>query len=228
MKKIHWFTDKSAIATPEGELYVHDSGVIGQISRVLKLRVGERLVVRTQFAAFEGTLSEISRQRATLVRIEELQPPALKRQVSLLFCIPKKDKFELILEKCTEIGVTDFYPIVSQRTVKTNMNRVRSEKIIEEACEQAQRLDTPILHEIRSLEDAVREMRPAVFDTEGGFLEKGAAAALQHVLIGPEGGFSEDELVFFRDMRLDIYHLGNNVLKTETAAMALASLILFS
>lgn len=225
MKKIHWFTDKDAIATPQGELCIKNKEVIKQIKKVLRLEEGERIAVRTMGATFEGTISSLSNLEILLSHIEEVESLYSNKNISLFVCIPKKDKFELILEKCTELGVDNFYPVISDRTVKTNINIERSLKIIEEACEQSQRADTPVLHEMRTLEEVVREFRPVVFDIEGGLLSKEDTNNIHNVLIGPEGGFSESELAFFNAEKLDIYKLKTPVLKTETAAIVVCGLL---
>lgn len=225
MKKIHWFTDKDAIATPQGELCIKNKEVIKQIKKVLRLEEGERIAVRTMGATFEGVISFISNLEILLSNIQEVESLYSNKNISLFVCIPKKDKFELILEKCTELGVDNFYPVISDRTVKTNINIERSLKIIEEASEQSQRTDTPVLHEIRTLEEVVREFRPVVFDIEGGLLSKEDTGNIHNVLIGPEGGFSESELAFFNAEKLDIYKLKTPVLKTETAAIVVCGLL---
>ena len=226
MKKIHWFTDKDAIATPEGVLFIKNKDVIKQIQKVLRLEEGEKIVVRTIGATFTGLITKISSLGVELNQIEEIQSLYPQKQVSLFFCIPKKDKFELIIEKCTELGITNFYPVISDRTIKTNINIERAQKIIEEACEQAQRTDTPTLHEIRDLRDVVSEFRPVVFDVEGGLIGDDSIEHIQNFLIGPEGGFSEKELELFRKEKLDIYKLKTPVLKTETAAIVISGLLL--
>jgi 16S rRNA (uracil1498-N3)-methyltransferase len=225
MKKIHWFTITQSIPTGANEITITENEVVRQISKVLRLEVGESVVIKTEQTAFEGVLSLVSRNEVIVSELTEKERGKSYKKISLFFCIPKKDKFELILEKCTEIGVTDFYPVISDRTVKTNINTVRSEKIIQEASEQAQRIDTPILHAIQSIDDIVKEYRPAVFDVEGENFKRKENKGIQNILIGPEGGFTLREIDLFKDLRLDIYKVGETVLKTETAAIVVSGLI---
>jgi len=224
MKKIHWFTVTNSTPSNKNTFTIQDEEVVRQISRVLKLEAGELVVIKTDETAFEGVIQQVSREEVTISNLKEKIQDISFKKISLFFCIPKKDKFETILEKCTEIGVTDFYPVISSRTVKTDINTERSEKIIQEASEQAQRIDTPILHEIQSLEDIVKEYRPAVFDVEGVEFKKGENKAIQNILIGPEGGFTPEEIKMFKEHRLDIYKIGHTVLKTETAAIVISAL----
>ncbi len=243
MKKIHWFTVPNTVLSDKNIISITDSEIIRQISKVLRLEAGERIVLRTNQTAYEGVLSHVSRNEVVVSEIVEKERGESYKKVSLFFCIPKKDKFELILEKCTEIGVTDFYPVISDRTIKTNINTERSEKIIAEASEQAQRIDTPNLHAIQGIDDIIKQYRPAVFDVEGeqwchpaldagsrdkttrSRNESGMTAKIRNILIGPEGGFSARELDLFKDNRLDIFRVGETVLKTETAAIVVSGLV---
>jgi len=227
MKKIHWFT-LTNIPTSfiQGDSFeITDKEVQKQILRVLKLHVGEHIIIKDDGFGYECELTEVSHSTVKISLLDKLEKSSQK-SISLFFCIPKKDKFELILEKCTEIGVTDFYPIISDRTVKTNINTERSVKIIQEASEQAQRIDTPTLHAIQSIDDIVKEYRPAVFDVEGENFKRDENKAIHNILIGPEGGFTLRELELFKNNRLDIYKIGDTVLKTETAAIVASALLL--
>ena len=80
-------------------------------------------------------------------------------------------------------------------------------------------------HAIQSIDDIVKEYRPAVFDVEGEDFKIGENKSVQNILIGPEGGFSLRELDLFRYLRLDIYKVGETVLKTETAAIVMSGLV---
>ncbi len=227
MKKIHWFTISGTHETPKvGEMFdIQDSDVVKQIVRVLRLETDEAVVVRTFEGTFEGRIRSITKSSVQVLLTHELNGKS-KRKVALFFCIPKKDKFELILEKCTEIGITDFYPLVSDRTIKTDINVERSRKIIEEASEQAQRVDTPILHPVQKLAQALESHAPIVFDVEGKKFSAPDRDEEIALLIGPEGGFSKEEIALYKEKGLRIYKLGENVLKTETAAIAATGLVL--
>lgn len=227
MKKIHWFTDTTITNTHKkgGSFEVTEKELVKQVSRVLKLKKGEHIMLKGESFGYECEISEVSHNTLQVFVLQKNENKS-KHKTSLLFCIPKKDKFELILEKCTEIGITDFYPLVSDRTIKTNINLERASKIIQEASEQAQRLDTPKLHTIQKLEDVLGELRPIVFDVEGTVFTKDASFEEKTFLIGPEGGFSEKELQLFKEKGLKIYKLGDTVLKTETAAIVVSGLLL--
>ncbi|MEN9921447.1 MAG: ribosomal small subunit methyltransferase [Candidatus Parcubacteria bacterium] len=227
MKKIHWFTHATAPNNLiKGDFFdITERELVKQIFKVLKLQKGELVVIKSDHLGYECEISEVSRDKVTLLILEKKQSVTQKK-ISLVFCIPKKDKFELILEKCTEIGITDFYPVISDRTIKTNINIERASKIIQEASEQAQRLDTPVLHTITNLDDIFDELTPIVFDTEGTKVTSSELKEKNTFLIGPEGGFSERELDLFKEKGLEIYRIGETVLKTETAAIVMSGILL--
>ena len=227
MKKIHWFTDK----TIPKDLKMGDSfeitnkELVKQIDKVLKLQKDEHIFIKNEGFGYEAVLTDVSSKNIAISIINKKES-SIAKKCALIICIPKIDTFELILEKCTEIGLTDFYPVISDRTIKTNINIERAHKIIQEASEQAQRLDTPILHTISKLDDILGELKPIVFDTEGTQVTSNKLKEKNTFLIGPEGGFSERELELFKEKNLEIYKMGNTVLKTETAAIVVSGLLL--
>jgi 16S rRNA (uracil1498-N3)-methyltransferase len=227
MKKIHWFTINTVLKNLEaGELFeITEKELVKQIFKVLKLQKGEFIVLKSKDFVYECELVEVTQEKITVSIIEEKQI-VTQNKTTLIFCVPKKDKFELVLEKCTEIGITDFYPVISDRTIKTNINIERASKIIQEASEQAQRLDTPKLHTLTKLEDILDELKPIILDVEGIKVVSNELKGNDTFLIGPEGGFSQRELTLFKEKGLKIYKIGETVLKTETAAIVVSGLLL--
>ncbi len=143
---------------------------------------------------------------------------------------------ELVLQKCTELGVTNFIPILSERTVKTGWNFERMEKIVKEAVEQSGFSDMPVIsQEPMKLEKVMDKFKKekenfdglAVLDFDGVPL-----ASLKHlisvdtVFVGPEGGWSDKERNVFRKHNVKSISLGKNVLRAETACVAISSIFL--
>ncbi|MFM2357586.1 MAG: hypothetical protein RJA61_323, partial [Candidatus Parcubacteria bacterium] len=136
-----------------------------------------------------------------------------------------------ILEKCTELGVTHFVPIISERSEKKNLNYERAQKIIKEASEQSGRGTLPELGETCVLQDVFEKypMDFIAFDFSGTKLENNKFQITNSkigILIGPEGGWTERELQVFKDKHIPLFTLGNQVLRAETAAVAVSSLLL--
>jgi 16S rRNA (uracil1498-N3)-methyltransferase len=159
----------------------------------------------------------------------------------------KKDNFEWVLEKCTELGVSRFVPIMAERSEKKNIDIERAKRIIKEACEQCGRGDLPELLEIKNLDEILSEENLITFDGDGeklqsrkfsevlGFPDVAYDATSGQtirklpalsLLIGPEGGWSDRELAKFKEKNMPIYSLGNLTLRAETAAIVAAALLL--
>jgi 16S rRNA (uracil1498-N3)-methyltransferase len=159
------------------------------------------------------------------------------RNITLFVAVPKKDTLEWIVEKATELGISNIVPIISERTEKKAINRERLEKIIIEASEQSGRGDIPKLGALELLEKALNKSKSdqsIVFHTVGDILFENDEDKETinnkdlSIFIGPEGGWSEDEIDKFRKSGFIIRKLGEQILRTETATIATLSLVLFS
>lgn len=147
--------------------------------------------------------------------------------VTLFQALLKKDNMELIFEKCTEVGVSAFVPVLSDRSVKKGLNEERAQKIVKEASEQSGRARLPDIQPIMSYKDAI------VMAKEAGGLhilahEKETRRSLDaapptgrriSLFVGPEGGFSEKEIALARNAGFFITSLSRRVLRAETAAI---------
>jgi 16S rRNA (uracil1498-N3)-methyltransferase len=156
----------------------------------------------------------------------ELGEPANK--VSLAVGIIKPAHWEIMLEKAVELGVHDIYPLTTRYTVIPTIKRERSEKILLSALKQSGRSYLPILHDPVTFTDFIEHKRNEIIficDNQDDYplLEAGMDTADYLVMIGPEGGFSQEEI------DLAIKHcarpvlLSNRRLRTETACMAALS-----
>ena len=141
----------------------------------------------------------------------------------------KRENFELICQKATEIGIETITPLLTNRTVKTGFNRERIEKIIREASEQSGRTTLPKLNEPTTLAEAILSVTAGCsvfFDLSGKELpEQEYASEITSCFIGPEGGFTEEETEIARKAGLVIGSLGTLTLRGETAAIVASYLI---
>jgi 16S rRNA (uracil1498-N3)-methyltransferase len=153
-----------------------------------------------------------------------------KKEIFLFQALIKSDRFEWILEKGTELGIKSFRPIVSSRFVGKKFNLPRALKIIKESSEQSGRAVLPTITEPVSLSEALRAAPPSVaaFDAHGApFCDsKLKNCYSMSLFIGPEGGWSEQELSLFREQNIALFSLGTQTLRSETAAIAAAALLL--
>ena len=214
------------------EITISDSGFLNQWRHVFRLNTGA-IVVLLDNSGFEylaqfTTLTYLKAEFAILEKRKNKFLP--KKEVFLFQALIKTDKFEWILEKGTELGVSHFRPVITHRAVAKKLNLPRARKIIRESAEQSGRGLLPSLYEPMKLEELVStyEFPYIAFDPTGkpwthkDFETTNALG----VLIGPEGGWSEQELKLLRDKNIPVISLGPQILRAETAAVALASLLL--
>lgn len=226
------------------EIAIDSAEFSNQIRRVFRLRPGDSIVVfngtgfdyECKIDRFEnGAILKGSNHIQLTVASVYPSRCVPTRKIFLCSAIVKKDTFEWISQKATELGVTDIVPVLGERSEKKNINDERLKKIVVEASEQSGRGDVPRISESMRLPEAigfVREQGVEVlaFHTEGVRFQdvpdiKSQAIA---VFIGPEGGWSDAELLVFHDNNVPVVCLGPQVLRAETAAVAALSMVVFA
>jgi 16S rRNA (uracil1498-N3)-methyltransferase len=228
-EKMHWFLVEQAPKLVEDNRFLFtDIKLLHQFNRVLKFKEGERLVLfNGKGTSWQCEIKSLKKRECLLEILEKkTREDKQKKLINLLFAIPKKSKFELIIEKGTEVGVSSFTPLITDRTEKLNIKMDRAEKILIESAEQSQNPILPPLHEPQELNNVIQNLNPKntfVFHTNG---QEPKVCDLPffsevNILIGPEGGWTEKELDKFKDKRFHIYKIGDSVLKTETACIVI-------
>ncbi len=213
------------------EVVIRDADLYHQLRNVFRFTVGGQVILLDNSGyEYLAMVSSFGRGETTFSIASKRMGKNIPEKEIYLFCsIVKKDKFEWVLEKGTELGVSHFIPLLTDRSEKKEINEERSLKILKEASEQSGRSNIPSLENISSLEDALsREISKICFDPKG---QKFVPEAVHNkstlgVFIGPEGGWTEREIFLFKKNKVPIYSLGKGVLKTETAVVASLSLIL--
>jgi len=215
---------------------IDDSRVVHQCCKVLRMRPGDHFRLFDGAMEFEVEVLEISKKvllvKKNLLFQNEADPVL---EVSLYQAIPKKPAlFELIVQKATEIGVSEIFPLVTERTENRRLAKVeRLALIAMEAAEQCGRLRVPTIHSPVIFNDAIHDARHAFMaavsesqktlqDFRADFEGEGPI----QLFIGPEGGFSSGELTLAQSKAIQCFSLGNRILRTETAAMSSLSLML--
>lgn len=215
----------------EGVLLMQDVELAHQLRDVLKIRLGESIILfnGTGFD-FELAIKKLGSDHVfghiIKKRPNECEP---LREVTLWQSLIKKDKLELVLAKCTEIGVSMFRPFVSARSVKKGIQRERLEKILKESTEQCGGDIIPELKSPVAFEEVVKvlsqDAKNILFDPRGEkWSHPSDAGGNINIFIGPEGGFTEDELKMFQDAGGVVYSLGARILRSETAAIVAVGL----
>ena len=190
----------------------------GTVLRLFNGREGE----------WDGRLAFSGKKEGHIVIGKQIRPAMVRAlRLHLVFALIKKDRMDFMIEKAVELGVSDLHPVLTQNTVIRDLNTVRMEKQALEAAEQCERLDLPVLHPLLTLKEFLNSWPKTVpllaaLEREDAALigSAGATAATTGLLIGPEGGFSEDERALL--MKHDGVHavtLGDQILRSETAAI---------
>ncbi len=232
--RLHRFLVKQQISE-SNTIVIKDQDLINQIRNVFRFKTGSELIIfngdgydyRCQITKFDKDFMDLQ----VLVKMPNI---ISKRKIVLLQSIIKKDHFEWVVEKATELGVTDIYPVVSERSEKKSLNIERLHKIAKEASEQSGRGDVPSISDILSLNevlamDFIKQYKVMVLDPKGKPYNKidlatsvGGDAA---IFIGPEGGWSDRELEMFQDQGLNVVSIGERVLRAETATVAILAIL---
>lgn len=235
--RLHRFYTSDTIGSRK-ELTVTDAEVVHQIRRVFRLRPDD-LVVMFDGSGFEYVCTIMSYEgddRMTLSVRESNHArftPSKGPRLWLFAALVKKDTFETIVEKATELGVTDIVPIMAERSEKKSTNEARLSKIVMEASEQSGRGDLPLIHPVMSLKDAIdlsvtqKVKKVIAFHTVGAQFRHGEDSGIEGCFIGPEGGWSPSEVDLFHTQKIPVRCLGPQILRAETAVIATLSLVVY-
>ncbi len=145
----------------------------------------------------------------------------IPKNITACVSITKRDSFEIIIQKLTEIGVQTIIPIISNRTIKQALRIDRLQKISNEALEQSGGSTVVTIAEPEDLESALRtkaDQLQCFFDMDGEKLQEISDKDIAFY-IGPEGGWSDTDKDLFKKYNLKNYTLGETVLRAETAAI---------
>lgn len=220
----------------ENSIQISDQSVLHQMKRVLRLSAGEKLIfldnTGLEYEAALEILNEKYAEAKILAKRKNTAEPEIF--LTLYQALPKKrELFELVLQKGTEIGVNAFVPLTSERTERLEIgNPERLQRILKEAAEQCGRGKIPALMPSVNFEQMLRDKKSAekiLLHTDGTISLSRCETAKQSsaaLAVGPEGGFSEKEVEAARSAGWQISSLGPRVLRTETTGIAGSALLL--
>lgn len=208
-----------------GEMVIEDGEVARQIKDVLRLRVGEKIILGDGAGnEAEAAILELGKKNFS-VKISQIDSNQREpKQPVILYCaILKRENFEWVVQKAVEVGVKEIVPIITDRTVKAAINVARLQKISKEAAEQSGRGIVPTVSKPMGWQQAIENSKDQrnLFCHFGG-KSVGVVKAKGDVLgvwVGPEGGWSEKEVSVAKDNGFEIVSLGNTVLRGETAVV---------
>lgn len=220
---------------------ISDKDLVHQWKHVFRYNVGSQVILFDGSGVdYQCMISSLRNLGATVEVVKKIQPlPEAtigKKSVWLCMALIKKDNFEWVVQKATELGVSHIVPILCEHSEKRKLNMERMEKIAIESSEQSGRGDIPVIHLATTISDlfesGVLPQEKLVFHTD----ISGAITFKQYinstdqasfaVFIGPEGGFSDKEISFFKSYNMPVVFLGRQILRAETAGIAVSSLFL--
>lgn len=230
MTRRRWIADE--VSENRAALIGHHAD---HLVRVLRARVGQEFDIVADAVVRRGRIARIAENRVEFELGEET-PAAAAADLTLLLSIFKFDRFEWAIEKCTELGVKKIIPVIARRTdahlASASGKRVeRWRRMAVQSAEQSRRTAPPEIRDPLKLQEALRvsgklrivlsesEQHTRLRDLLAGSRDVDAALA-----IGPEGGWTEDELELFAREGWTSASLGATILRAETAAIAATAL----
>lgn len=238
-----FFVDKSSIVEDTAIIEGDD---VKHIYKVLRLQVGDEVSINNcQGEEFLGKIEDINKKQVIVKCTEKLElNNESPIEVYLFQGLPKSSKMDLIVQKATELGVKEVTPIITERVVVKNelgefKKLDRWNRIVLEACKQSKRsiipkVNTPL--EFDELLDLLKNMDLIVVPYENAedhgiknmmkSINKSYIKKIA-VIIGPEGGFEEEEINRLKELEAYIVTLGPRIFRTETAGFVCVSLIMY-
>ncbi len=205
--------------------------------KVLRMDVGRPLVLfNGDGNQYSGAISRTTKKTAiVLIQKQEHKPNVSPIDIELAISLSKGDRFDWVLQKATELGITKISPLITERSeVKLSGERLEKKmanwkKIIISACEQCQRNVIPLLNDVHPLQSFVEHNQSSVKlvlhhrSQDSLYNLKPEHSAT--LLIGPEGGLSDTEIQAAETKGFMPLKLGDRVLRTETAPIAALSIM---
>lgn len=239
-----FYVDLSAI---HKDNIVIEGSDVNHIKNVLRLTSGDDIVICDGSGTdYYCVIDEVSKEQVSVKINERVECKAeLESKIYLFQGLPKKDKMELIVQKAVELGAHEIIPVNMKRSIvkidnaKKEQARInRWQTIADEASKQSRRGILPNVHGLVSYKEALdmaKELDVVILPYELAKdmsytrkviseIEKGQSVG---IFIGPEGGFDESEIVMAKELGVKPITLGNRILRTETAGLAILAMIVY-
>ena len=218
--------DKAFYVNPlnvNGSTFQLDKAESNHATRVLRLKQGDEICLLDGAGiGYHAKIKSIGKNVSGTIKESLHDLGENKYSVILAPALIKRDRFELMLEKATELGVNEIQPLTFERCVKKTMNFERSQKIVISSAKQCRRSRFPVLHEPIDIKRLLK-------NTDGQLISglMGADKSLSEleldknvtVIIGPEGDFTENEIGQMKNAGVLFFNLGGRRLRAETAAL---------
>ena len=222
---------------------------VNHIKNVLRLNVGENLQICDIDSSknYICEILELTAKSVTCKILEEIQSIAEGNvELHIFQGLPKADKMELIIQKGTELGVSEFVPVSFKRSIvkispKDEKKKIdRWNKISEVAAKQSKRDIIPKVRNVESIKNVCNEIKNydivlLAYELEENNNIKNESLKIKNtkenykiaVIIGPEGGIEKEEVEVLENAGAKVISLGKRILRTETVALQVSSIIMY-
>ena len=203
------------------------------LSKVMRMNEGQSFSLFNHGGEWEAKIQSINKGIIEFFIVEKLRSANTEKEIWLAFAPIKLNYLNLMIQKGTEIGITKFIPILTERTIVRKINEKRINKIIVEASEQSNRIKVPSLDKLIKLDNFL-DLNQKVNIIFGDLNTKNKKIEIKNkdpicILIGPEGDFSVNERKKIQELKNILpVKINNNILRSETAAISLISIINFN
>lgn len=216
---------------------------VKHIYRVLRVTQGEKVIVNNlNGQEFLGEVEEVNKQEVLIKILEKLDINNESNiNITLFQGLPKATKMDLIVQKCVELGISKIVPTITHRVdikLKGEFKKLdRLNKIAQEASKQSKRTIIPKVESPIEFNEALKEMENldlivVPYENATGFGIKSMINKLNieniktiGIMIGPEGGFEEEEIELLKSKKANIVTLGPRILRTETAGFTCTAIL---
>jgi len=203
------------------------------LSKVMRMNEGQSFSLFNHGGEWEAKIQSINKGIIDFLIVKKLRSANTEKEIWLAFAPIKFNYLNLMIQKGTEIGVTKFIPILTERTIVRKINEKRINKIIVEASEQSNRIKVPSLDKLIKFDNFL-DLNQRVNIIFGDLNTKNKKIEIKNkdpicILIGPEGDFSINERKKILELKNILpVKINNNILRSETAAISLISIINFN
>ena len=211
------------------------------IERVLRMRNGDHIVVTYDSKKYDCVVNFDKGVNVNIISELDVSNE-LECKVTLVYGLPKKDKFEMVVQKSCELGVSFIVPFIAKRSIPVLDDKNTSKKIerwnmiAKEACEQSKRNELVKISEPVKLKDVLNyksELNLIAYEDLNCVGSSHFYSLLENnpksitIVVGPEGGFDKSEVDFLNDNGFISVSLGKRILRSETAPLYMLSVIGF-
>ena len=203
------------------------------LSKVMRINIGQTFSLFNQSGEWEAKIKDINKGIIEFSIINKLRLKNIERELWLAFAPIKLNYLNLMIQKATELGITKFIPILTERTIVRKLNEKRLNKIMIEASEQSNRLTVPDLENLTRFDNFLRlnQNTNIIF---GDLNTENNKFSIKHkgpicILVGPEGDFTIKERQNILKLKnLISLKINKNILRSETAAISMISIATFN